>query len=93
MDDNGVIVGNWTSAFTGGTAPTDWTGSAKILHLFAQNIQPVLFGQCWEHHTDEYNVTKIPKNVRRGQSFTIDLTFYRDFIIENDELKYFLFRC
>lgn len=47
MDDNGVIVGNWTNSFVGGTAPTDWTGSTKILRQYVQTGQPVLFGQCW----------------------------------------------
>lgn len=47
VDDMGIMVGNWTESFQGGTAPSDWTGSAAILRRFAQNNQPVCFGQCW----------------------------------------------
>lgn len=47
VDDMGVLVGNWTQSFMGGTAPSDWTGSASILRRYTQSSQPVCFGQCW----------------------------------------------
>ena len=47
VDDNGIMVGNWKDDFSGGTAPTDWHGSAAILQQFLKTKRPVKFGQCW----------------------------------------------
>ncbi|UYV85179.1 F13A1 [Cordylochernes scorpioides] len=48
QDENGVIVGNWSGQYEGGTAPWTWTGSAAILEQFLQSGGvPVKFGQCW----------------------------------------------
>ncbi|XP_043278187.1 hemocyte protein-glutamine gamma-glutamyltransferase-like [Venturia canescens] len=46
-DDNGVILGNWSGEYEGGTAPSEWTGSVPILEAFLETGQPVNFGQCW----------------------------------------------
>lgn len=46
-DDAGVVAGNWSGDFTGGTAPVTWNGSVKIIQQFADTKQPVKFGQCW----------------------------------------------
>ncbi|XP_077591945.1 coagulation factor XIII A chain-like [Stigmatopora nigra] len=47
QDDNGVLVGNWSENFSGGTAPTLWTGSVNILLQYANTGSPVRYGQCW----------------------------------------------
>ncbi|KAM8822063.1 LOW QUALITY PROTEIN: coagulation factor XIII A chain-like [Synchiropus picturatus] len=47
QDDNGVLVGNWSDDFSGGTPPTLWTGSVKILLRYANTGVPVSFAQCW----------------------------------------------
>ena len=46
-DDNGAVMGNWTSEFEGGTPPTKWVGSMKILQTFHKTHRPVKYGQCW----------------------------------------------
>ncbi|KAJ8865859.1 hypothetical protein PR048_033382 [Dryococelus australis] len=46
-DDNGAVMGNWSDDFGGGTAPTKWIGSMKILQQFYKNKKPVKYGQCW----------------------------------------------
>ncbi|XP_034036031.1 coagulation factor XIII A chain-like [Thalassophryne amazonica] len=47
LDDNGVLVGNWSDDFSMGTAPTQWTGSGKILLQYSSTGVPVCYGQCW----------------------------------------------
>ncbi|KAF7653095.1 hypothetical protein LDENG_00087100, partial [Lucifuga dentata] len=47
LDDNGVLVGNWSDDFSMGTAPMLWTGSVKILLQYAATGNPVCFAQCW----------------------------------------------
>ncbi|XP_037795328.1 annulin-like [Penaeus monodon] len=46
-DDSGVLVGNWSSDYSGGTPPTKWGGSQLILQEFYKTKKPVKFGQCW----------------------------------------------
>lgn len=46
-DDNGVLVGNWSSDFSGGVAPMNWRGSLQILSSWGMNGLPVKYGQCW----------------------------------------------
>ncbi|XP_046364579.2 protein-glutamine gamma-glutamyltransferase E-like isoform X1 [Haliotis rufescens] len=46
-DDNGVLEGNWSDSFAGGTSPSTWTGSVKILKKYMSTRKPVKFGQCW----------------------------------------------
>ena len=46
-DEGGVLVGNWSGEYSGGTPPTKWQGSVKILQQYYQTGQPVKFGQCW----------------------------------------------
>ena len=46
--DSGVLVGNWSGNYEGGTAPSAWRGSGKILKQYLDsNGQPVRYGQCW----------------------------------------------
>ncbi|KAM7354036.1 transglutaminase isoform 1-T1 [Cochliomyia hominivorax] len=47
VDDDGVILGNWTDDFSGGVAPTKWMGSTEILQEFYKTQKPVKYGQCW----------------------------------------------
>ncbi|XP_005181682.2 annulin isoform X2 [Musca domestica] len=47
VDDDGVILGNWTEDFSGGIAPTKWIGSTEIIQQFYKTQKPVKFGQCW----------------------------------------------
>ncbi|XP_024939545.1 annulin isoform X2 [Cephus cinctus] len=46
-DDNGAVMGNWSNDFGGGTPPTKWIGSQKILQQYYKNKKPVKYGQCW----------------------------------------------
>ena len=46
-DDEGVVVGNWSSEFGSYTPPYKWTGSAKILQEYLKTKTPVRYGQCW----------------------------------------------
>lgn len=46
-DDQGVLMGNWTSNFAGGVPPVSWTGSHPILQQFFKTKKPVKYGQCW----------------------------------------------
>ncbi|XP_049802797.1 annulin isoform X1 [Schistocerca nitens] len=46
-DDNGAVMGNWSNDYGGGTPPTKWIGSMKILQQFYKNKKPVKYGQCW----------------------------------------------
>uniref|UniRef100_A0A672QUZ1 Coagulation factor XIII A chain n=1 Tax=Sinocyclocheilus grahami TaxID=75366 RepID=A0A672QUZ1_SINGR len=48
QNDDGLMVGNWSGDYSGGTAPTAWTGSPKILLKYAKDSGlPVCFAQCW----------------------------------------------
>uniref|UniRef100_A0A8D9BVS8 protein-glutamine gamma-glutamyltransferase n=2 Tax=Cacopsylla melanoneura TaxID=428564 RepID=A0A8D9BVS8_9HEMI len=46
-DDYGAVFGNWSTDFSGGTPPTKWVGSMKILQQFYNKKKPVKYGQCW----------------------------------------------
>ncbi|CAM5111712.1 unnamed protein product [Natator depressus] len=46
-DDSGVLFGNWSGIYTGGTPPVAWTGSALILQKYYKTKKPICFGQCW----------------------------------------------
>ncbi|XP_045193134.2 protein-glutamine gamma-glutamyltransferase K-like isoform X1 [Mercenaria mercenaria] len=47
QDDGGVLVGNWSSKYDGGTSPLDWTGSEAILEQYYTTGRSVSYGQCW----------------------------------------------
>ncbi|XP_015676816.1 protein-glutamine gamma-glutamyltransferase K [Protobothrops mucrosquamatus] len=47
LDDNGVLVGNWTGDYSRGTNPSAWVGSRDILLKYLRTGYPVLYGQCW----------------------------------------------
>lgn len=40
-------MGNWSDDFGGGTPPTKWLGSQKILQQYYKTKKPVKYGQCW----------------------------------------------
>ncbi|XP_036373408.1 protein-glutamine gamma-glutamyltransferase K-like [Megalops cyprinoides] len=47
-DDRGVLEGNWSGNYLGGTSPTAWSGSVDILKKYhAEGGMPVKYGQCW----------------------------------------------
>ena len=46
-DDNGAVMGNWSEDFGGGTPPSQWLGSQKILQEYYKTKKPVKYGQCW----------------------------------------------
>uniref|UniRef100_A0A023GP19 protein-glutamine gamma-glutamyltransferase n=1 Tax=Amblyomma triste TaxID=251400 RepID=A0A023GP19_AMBTT len=46
-DDQGVLMGNWTTNFAGGVNPISWTGSHPILQQYYKTKKPVKYGQCW----------------------------------------------
>ncbi|TSP09059.1 Protein-glutamine gamma-glutamyltransferase K [Bagarius yarrelli] len=47
-DDRGVLEGNWSGNYQGGTSPTAWSGSVDILKKYHQEEgTPVKYGQCW----------------------------------------------
>ncbi|XP_050309877.1 annulin [Anthonomus grandis grandis] len=46
-DDEGAVMGNWSTDHSGGTAPTKWIGSMEILQKYYKKKKPVKYGQCW----------------------------------------------
>ncbi|NXG17956.1 TGM4 glutamyltransferase, partial [Grallaria varia] len=46
-DDSGVLMGNWSGNYSGGTSPMDWIGSVAILQKYYKTKKPVSYGQCW----------------------------------------------
>ncbi|KAK9506653.1 hypothetical protein O3M35_008548 [Rhynocoris fuscipes] len=44
---DGILTGNWSGYYAGGTNPSMWTGSTKILKEYLENGPGVRFGQCW----------------------------------------------
>ncbi|XP_072524432.1 protein-glutamine gamma-glutamyltransferase K-like [Salminus brasiliensis] len=47
-DDRGVLEGNWSGNYVGGTPPTAWSGSVEILKRYhREGGVPVKYGQCW----------------------------------------------
>ncbi|KAM9855182.1 LOW QUALITY PROTEIN: protein-glutamine gamma-glutamyltransferase 2-like [Aulostomus maculatus] len=47
-DDMGVLEGRWQGNYKDGVKPTDWSGTADILHRWvSSNCRPVRYGQCW----------------------------------------------
>lgn len=47
LQDEGVLIGNWSNDFSGGTPPTQWTGSPAILVQYHKSERPVAYAQCW----------------------------------------------
>ncbi|XP_040186529.1 protein-glutamine gamma-glutamyltransferase E-like isoform X2 [Rana temporaria] len=46
-DDNGVVMGDWSGDYSGGTNPSAWNGSTSILKSWYERRQSVKYGQCW----------------------------------------------
>ncbi|KAM9351055.1 protein-glutamine gamma-glutamyltransferase 2-like [Symphorus nematophorus] len=47
-DDLGILMGKWHGSYKDGVRPTEWSGSAEILHRWvSSNCKPVRYGQCW----------------------------------------------
>ncbi|XP_075951458.1 protein-glutamine gamma-glutamyltransferase 5-like [Anarhichas minor] len=47
-DDKGILDGRWHGNYEDGVNPTEWSGSADILHRWvSSNCSPVRYGQCW----------------------------------------------
>ncbi|XP_058274399.1 protein-glutamine gamma-glutamyltransferase K [Hemibagrus wyckioides] len=47
-DDCGVLEGNWSGNYQGGTSPTAWSGSVDILKKYHKSEGvSVQYGQCW----------------------------------------------
>lgn len=46
-DDEGLLLGNWSTDFSSGVAPTKWGGSVDIMQRFYRKKKPVKFAQCW----------------------------------------------
>ncbi|XP_033754204.1 hemocyte protein-glutamine gamma-glutamyltransferase-like isoform X2 [Pecten maximus] len=47
IDNNGILTGNWSGDYDGGTKPYQWAGSVAILKEYYNTKEPVNFGQCW----------------------------------------------
>lgn len=47
LDDNGVLIGNWSGDYSRGTNPSAWVGSVEILLSYLRTGSSVPFGQCW----------------------------------------------
>ncbi|CAJ1057455.1 protein-glutamine gamma-glutamyltransferase 2 [Xyrichtys novacula] len=48
IGDRGVLVGRWNEPYTGGIAPSRWTGSVPILRQWSKDgAKAVKYGQCW----------------------------------------------
>ncbi|XP_052818913.1 hemocyte protein-glutamine gamma-glutamyltransferase-like [Mya arenaria] len=46
-NEDGILTGNWSGDYTGGTSPLDWTGSVAIFEQYYETNAPVEYGQCW----------------------------------------------
>ncbi|XP_072413058.1 protein-glutamine gamma-glutamyltransferase 2-like [Chiloscyllium punctatum] len=47
-DDKGILLGNWSSDYSGGKSPLSWNGSVSILRQWNRfDCQRVCYGQCW----------------------------------------------
>ncbi|XP_065196602.1 uncharacterized protein LOC135828093 [Sycon ciliatum] len=51
-DNDGVLEGNWSGDYSGGTPPTDWIGSVQIFEQYMNSSRttrkkPVKYGQCF----------------------------------------------
>ncbi|KAG8509403.1 Protein-glutamine gamma-glutamyltransferase K [Galemys pyrenaicus] len=47
LDDNGVLIGNWSGDYSRGTNPSAWVGSVEILLSYLRTGSSVPYGQCW----------------------------------------------
>ncbi|ETN58937.1 glutamine gamma-glutamyltransferase [Anopheles darlingi] len=92
----GVLIGNWSGKYNDGTAPSEWTGSVKILQKYYQNKDPVGYGQCWVFAgvlTTMYRTLGIPcriiTNFASGHDSEGSLTLDVYFDEEGNELPEF----
>jgi len=47
IDNNGILEGNWSGEYEGGSRPTAWMSTPAILEKYLESGEPVKFGQCW----------------------------------------------
>lgn len=47
LDNDGILVGNWSGNYENGKSPTSWVSTPAILEKYAENGRSVKFGQCW----------------------------------------------
>ncbi|XP_054938096.1 protein-glutamine gamma-glutamyltransferase K isoform X2 [Physeter macrocephalus] len=47
LDDNGILIGNWSGEYSRGTNPSAWVGSVEILLSYLRTGSSVPYGQCW----------------------------------------------
>ncbi|XP_072235163.1 coagulation factor XIII A chain-like [Leuresthes tenuis] len=47
LDDQGVLVGNWSDDYSMGRNPSAWIGSIAILQKYYATGVPVRYAQCW----------------------------------------------
>lgn len=45
--EGGILTGNWSGNYSGGRAPTSWSGSVDILREYVEKKRPVKYAQCW----------------------------------------------
>lgn len=62
-DDCGVLTGNWSGDYSGGTSPLKWVGSVAIMEQYWKTLREVSYGQCWVFSgvvtTSEYKVHNV----------------------------------
>lgn len=46
-NDAGIMEGKWAPPYSGGTAPSVWSGSDEILDQYASSGTTVKYAQCW----------------------------------------------
>ena len=46
-NDGGILYGNWSGDYYGGTQPTSWSGSGAILEQYWRTKRAVKWAQCW----------------------------------------------
>jgi hypothetical protein len=45
--DGGILSGNWSGDYSGGTNPSDWNGTVAIMEEYVKNKRDVRWAQCW----------------------------------------------
>ncbi|PSN43603.1 Hemocyte protein-glutamine gamma-glutamyltransferase [Blattella germanica] len=92
-DDLGVIEGNWSGNYEGGTAPAAWTGSVPILQDYLDTTMRVKYGQCWVFAGVVNTVCRalgipgrVVSNLVSAHDANATLTIDRYYNVNNEEL-------